>query len=164
MSTLKFYKEVDLDNRVADIAKSLIEPFAKQVGVELVDVEYSKMPDGMNLIVSIDKPEGITIDDCEKLHRLIDEPLDKIDVTNGVSYRLCVSSCGLDRPFKTVADYKRNLGKEIEVRLYAPLDKQKKIIGTLKQVDDQGIVISQNNQNISIDFDKIAKSLLSIIF
>ena len=71
---------------VKEEAEKLARPFADELGLEIVEVEYVRKHNGMNLTFFIDKEGGVTIDDCEKLHRAIDEPLDILDPTNGASY------------------------------------------------------------------------------
>ena len=90
---------------VKEEAEKLARPFADELGLEIVEVEYVRKHNGMNLTFFIDKEGGVTIDDCEKLHRAIDEPLDILDPTNGASYILNVSSLGIDRPLKTERDF-----------------------------------------------------------
>ena len=89
----------------------LVAPIAESFGLEVVEVEYAKKHDGMNLTVFIDKEGGITINDCETLHRAIDEPLDQLNPTDDQPYILNVSSLGLDRPLTTQRDFIRNKGK-----------------------------------------------------
>ena len=111
-------------SKVADSVRQLVEPFAGQFGLEVVEVVYEKKYDGMNLTIFIDKDGGVSIDDCEKLHRAIDEPLDELDPISE-SYTLNVSSLGIDRPLKTDRDFKRNLNKKISVKLYKAIDGKK---------------------------------------
>ena len=107
----------------------LVAPIAESFGLEVVEVEYAKKHDGMNLTVFIDKEGGITINDCETLHRAIDEPLDQLNPTDDQPYILNVSSLGLDRPLTTQRDFIRNKGKEIEVIFFAPYEGNKKLVG-----------------------------------
>ena len=100
--------------KVSEQVLALVQPIAEQFGLEVLEVLYEKKYDGMNLTVVIDKDGGVTIEDCEKLHRAIDEPLDDLDPIEG-AYILNVSSPGLDRPLKTERDYKRNLGKKFQL-------------------------------------------------
>lgn len=129
---------------VKEEAEKLAAPYARELGIEIVEVEYVKKHNGMNLTFFIDKEGGVTIDDCEKLHRAIDEPLDELDPTNGASYTLNVSSLGIDRPLKTERDFKRNLGKEIEVGFYAPINGRKKIAGVLKSYDEKAFCVKMD--------------------
>ena len=124
-------------SKVCELVEKLVLPFAEQCGVELVEVEYAKKVNGMNLTIFIDKEGGVCLNDCEKLHRLIDEPLDVLDPTEGRAYTLNVSSLGIDRPLKTERDFKRNLDKEIVVKLFAQLNGKKVYEGFLKEYDEK---------------------------
>lgn len=130
--------------KVSDSVYRLVAPIAESFGLTVLEVEYAKKFDGMNLTVVIDKDGGVTIDDCERLHRAIDQPLDELDPIEG-AYTLNVSSPGLDRPLKLEWDYKRNLGKKISVKLYKPLDGRKTFEGTL---------VSYDGDTFSIDVGK----------
>ncbi|MCM1534135.1 MAG: ribosome maturation factor RimP, partial [Corallococcus sp.] len=116
--------------KVSEQVYALVKPIADSFGLEVLEVLYEKKYDGMNLTVIIDKDGGVTIDDCEKLHRAIDEPLDDLDPIED-AYILNVSSPGLDRPLKSERDYRRNLNKKILVKLYKPFDGKKSYEGLL---------------------------------
>ena len=122
--------------KVVESVTELVAPIAEGMGLEVVEVTYKKCYDGMNLTVVIDKDGGVTIDDCERLHRAIDQPLDELDPIE-CAYTLNVSSPGIDRPLTLPRDYKRNLDKDISVRLYKPLDGKKIYEGTLTAYDDE---------------------------
>ena len=136
--------------------EKLVAPYAERCGVELVEIEYAKKPDGMHLTVFIDKEGGVGIDDCEKLHRMIDEPLDELDPTNGAAYTLNVSSIGIDRPLKTPRDFKRNLDKEITVKLFAKLNGKKIYEGFLKEYDDDTFTIENKDGRFTFEKAKAA--------
>ena len=110
--------------KVSEQVSALVTPIAESMGLTVLEVLYEKKFDGMNLTIVIDKEGGVTIDDCEMLHKAIDAPLDELDPIEN-SYTLNVSSPGLDRPLKLDWDYKRNLGKKISVKLYKPLEGKK---------------------------------------
>ena len=78
----------------------------------------------------IDKPGGITVNDCEAVSRRLSDILDEKDFIED-SYVLEVSSPGLGRPLKKEKDYKRNLGKEVEIRTYRMVDKKKEFTGLI---------------------------------
>lgn len=138
--------------KVSEQVLSLVQPIAESFGLEVLEVLYEKKFDGMNLTIVIDKDGGVTIDDCEKLHRAIDEPLDELDPIDG-AYILNVSSPGLDRPLKLERDYKRNLNKKILVKLYKPLDNKKSYEGVLTDYDDETFNI-RTAKNEIIKFNK----------
>jgi len=142
--------------KVVEMTQTIVEPIAKRMNLEIVDIEYVKKNTGYNLTIFIDKIGGVSIDDCEELHRAIDEPLDELDPTNNVPYILNVSSAGIDRPLKNMKDYTRNIGKEIEVKLYAPLNNRKLFVGLLKEVNEKSFIIEADNENIIIEYDKVA--------
>ncbi len=138
-------------SRREDIEKKteeLITPILNENGFELVDTEYVKEGENYYLRAYIDKPGGITIDDCEKVSRAFSPILDEDDYI-GDAYILEISSPGLLRPIKKPKDFERNLGKEIEVKLYKARDKQKEFIGVLSSYDDEGFVIETEDDKIS---------------
>ena len=98
-----------------------INPVVTSLGYEIVEVEITHKNGETTLTVYIDIPTGVSLDDCEKVHYAIDPVLDELDPSEGKPYVLNVSSPGLDRPFKKQRDYERNYGKEVEVKLYAPI-------------------------------------------
>ena len=80
--------------KVLDIVEEKINPIIEKLGYEVVEVEYGKKVDGMNMTFYIDKKGGITLDDCEIVHKAIDAPLDEINPTGDEKYILNISSCG----------------------------------------------------------------------
>lgn len=138
--------------KVSEQVLALVQPIAQGFGLEVIEVLYEKKYDGMNLTVVIDKDGGVTIDDCEKLHRAIDAPLDELDPID-TAYILNVSSPGIDRPLKTERDYKRNLNKKISVRLYTPQNGKKAYDGVLTEYDEDTFTIQLKNGN-QITFNK----------
>ncbi|MGN0748579.1 MAG: ribosome maturation factor RimP [Christensenellales bacterium] len=128
--------------KVLDIVEEKINPIIEKLGYEVVEVEYGKKVDGMNMTFYIDKIGGITLDDCEIVHKAIDGPLDELNPTCDEKYILNVSSCGLDRPLKTEKDFKRNLGKEVDIKLYKAVNKQKEFTGKLESFDENTVTIS----------------------
>lgn len=142
--------------KVKTICEEKISPIIENMGYEVVDIEYSKKSDGMNLIFYIDKDEGVQIDDCEKVSRAIDPILDEVNPTDDVAYILSVSSPGIDRPLTKERDFKRNLNKEVSITLFAKLDGKKKFDGKLISFSDSEITIQINNELKTFDRTKIA--------
>ncbi len=118
----------------------VVEPkcqrLAEEQGIELVDVSLDKEPTGKYLRIYIDKPEGITLDDCEKYHRAIQPQLESYDYDF-----LEVSSPGVDRPLKKDRDFERALGLEVEVHLFKAVDGQKVFSGELTAWDKETLTI-----------------------
>ena len=133
-----------------------IDPIVSGLGYEIVDVEWAKRDGADNLTVFIDVPAGVSLDDCEKVHRAIDPALDELDPTDGKPYVLNVSSPGLDRPFKKQRDFERNYGKEVEVKLYAPLKGKKVYEGTLLNRTDNVVTINDGKEEIGIENNRVA--------
>ena len=109
---------------------------AEQMGFELVDVSIDKEPTGKYLRIYIDKPEGVSLDDCEAFHKTVRPWAETVDYDF-----MEVSSPGLDRPLKKDRDFERNLGTEIEIRLFKPMDGTKVVTGTLAGLQDGRILI-----------------------
>lgn len=121
-------------------------PLLEKNQFELVDVEYVREAGIWYLRAYIDKEGGITVDDCEVVSRKLGDWLDQKDFIED-SYILEVSSPGLGRPLKKEKDFARSLGKDVEVRLYRPINKQKEFTGTLKAYDADTVTLSMEDGN-----------------
>ena len=141
--------------KVKLLCEEKISPVIESLGYEVVEVEYVKKSDGMNLTFFIDCDKGVELSDCEKVSREIDPVLEELNPTDDQPYILSVSSPGIDRPLKTERDFKRNLGKEIEITLFAKVDGKKKFKGTLVSFDEKNVTIEEKKQ-ISFEREKIA--------
>ncbi len=113
----------------AAVEEIVMELLKSRPELELVDVEYVKEGDWY-LRVFIDKAGGIDLDDCQELSEKLGKELDDRNLI-GDRYMLEVSSPGLDRVLRKERDFVREMGKEVDVTLYAPLDGEKLITGTL---------------------------------
>ena len=120
--------------KTTELVESLLKDTVETLGFTLCDVEFQKEYGNWTLTLFIDRDGGVTIDDCEQVSRAVDPILDEADPI-AQPYYLSVSSLGLDRPLKRDADYARNLGKELTVRLYAPRDGKKEFLGVLDSFD-----------------------------
>lgn len=133
-----------------------IEPLVTEMGYEIVDVEFVKKDGNDNLTIYVDVSYGMSLDDCEKVHMAIDPLLDELDPTNGKPYVLNVSSPGLDRPFNKQRDYERNYGKEVEIKLYAPLKGKKIYEGVLLSRNENALTLNDGKEEITIENSRIA--------
>lgn len=124
--------------------EKLVLPIIEENNFELVDVEYVREGGNYFLRVYIDKEGGITIDDCEVVSRSLSELLDEDDFIPD-AYILEVSSPGLGRPLKKEKDFDRNIGKEVEVKLYKQINKQKEY---------SGILVSYDTDKIELEIDE----------
>lgn len=141
--------------KVADIVYDGILPLFTG-DIRLVEVEYTKRNDGMHLTIYIDKEDGVTLDDCVSVNRLIDEKLEELNPTNDEPYYLDISSYGLDKPLKYDWQFKRYTDKLVNVKLYRKIDDRKEFLATLKGKDDKNVIFNIDNENISISWDDIA--------
>ena len=124
-------------------AEQLLAPIVSDFGFELVDVEYVKEAGNWYLRGYIDKPGGITVNDCEAVSRLFSDRLDEKDFIED-SYIMEISSPGLDRPLRKEKDFIRSLEKSVEVRTYKPVDGRKEFEGTLKAFDEETVTIEED--------------------
>ena len=143
-------------------AEALAEPIVSSFGFELVDVEYVKEAGTWYLRLYIDKEGGITIDDCETVSRLFSDKLDEEDFIDD-SYIMEVSSPGLGRPLKKEKDFKRSIGKEVEIRTYRPIDKQKEFFGVLTAYDESHVTITLDDQETRV-FERAGIALIRLAF
>ena len=136
-------------------AEELLAPIVEQNGFELVDVEYVKEAGTWYLRGYIDKEGGITVNDCETVSRAFSDRLDENDFIED-SYIMEISSPGLDRPLKKEKDFKRNMGKPVEVRTYRPIKKQKEFCGVLTAYDSNSVTIDEDGNERVFDKKDIA--------
>ncbi len=125
--------------------EELLLPIIGQHGFELVDVEYVKEGGNWYLRAYIDKPGGITVDDCELVSRALGDLLDEKDFIEE-SYILEVSSPGLGRPLRKDKDFARSIGEEVEVKTFRPINHQKEFTGILREYDKDNIIIEMEDQ------------------
>ena len=123
----------------------LMEPIVAELGFELVDVEYVREGGTWYLRAYIDKPGGITVDDCEAVSRRFSDILDEKDYIDD-TYVFEVSSPGLGRPLKKEKDFKRSIGKEVEIRTYRAIARQKEFVGILKAYDEKNVTIMYEDE------------------
>lgn len=144
--------------------EKLLIPIMEANGFELVDVEYVKEAGNWYLRAYIDKPGGITVDDCEVVNRELGDLLDRDDFIDD-SYILEVSSPGLGRPLKKERDFIRSKGEEVEIRTYRMVDRQKEFCGVLKAWDKDTVTIeTEDGQEQIFDRDNIALIRLAFDF
>ena len=147
---------MSVSNRIEEDFRPVVE----ELGYELVYVEYVKEGQDWFLRFFIDKPEGIFIEDCEKVSRHVEVLLDEKEYIKA-QYILEVSSLGLERPLRNEQDFLNNIGEVIEVSLFKPLDKKKKYRGVLSSYGEQ-LVLLADGREVAIDLENISKANISI--
>jgi ribosome maturation factor RimP len=138
---------------LATVVEPKCQRLADELGYELVDVSLDKEDTGKYLRLYIDKPEGISLDDCERYHRAIQPQLESYDYDF-----LEISSPGIDRPLKKDRDFERAVGLEVEVHLFRALDGVKTMSGVLVDFDSADMVIDVGGEE-----KRIARRAASLV-
>lgn len=142
---------------VAEKVRALAEPLADELGIWVWDVEFVKEGARRVLRITVDSEDGITIDDCEKLHRAIDPLLDEADLIEE-QYYLEVSSPGIERELKNDIHIEACEGWDVEVKLYAPMNGSKVFRGVLMPLGENGeISISMGESVMTFERSAVAK-------
>lgn len=129
--------------------EELITPLVEAKGFELVDVEFVKEGSDWYLRVYLDKEGGISVDDCEVISREFNEILDREDYISE-QYIFEVSSPGLTRPLKKEKDYKRSVGKLIDVKLYKPENGVKEYTAKLSAYDGESVTLESDDGSTTL--------------
>lgn len=134
----------------------LLEPIITNLGYDLYDVRYEKEGKDYYLRIIIDKPEGIDINDCENVNNAINDILDEADYIKE-QYFLEVSSPGVERILRKNKHFINQIGNEISIKLFKPIEKNKEFIGVLEDFNEkEGITLKVDNKLLKIDLKDIA--------
>ncbi len=152
-------KRAEIEERT----EKLVTPIIEEHQFELVDVEYVKEGADYYLRVYADKEGGITIDDCVLISRALETELDREDFIAD-AYILEVSSPGLGRQLKKEKDFRRSIGKDVDIRLYKARDGVKEYTGCLTSYDDDSVTISGAEGELSFARSDIALIRLAFDF
>ena len=147
---------------VSEKVRELAEPLADELGIWVWDVEFVKEGARRVLRITVDSENGITIDDCEKLHRAIDPLLDEADLIEE-QYYLEVSSPGIERELKNDIHIEACEGWDVEVKLYAPLNGAKTYRGVLMPLAENGNVVIKSGENV-LSFERNTVAKISTYF
>ena len=147
---------------VKETVREAISPIISELGYDIWDVTYQKVGADYHLEVTIDSPNGINIEDCEKVHRAIDPILDECDPIEGFYY-LDVSSPGIERELRTEAHIQSQIGVKAEAKLYAAKDGRRSIIGIIKSLEGDILTITEPSGDIELKLSEISK-LTTIYF
>lgn len=141
--------------------RTLLEPTVNMLGCELVAIEHVMRGGGSGQIlrIYIDREEGVTVNDCERVSHQISGVLDVEDVISG-SYVLEVSSPGLDRPLGTARDFDRFSGHMARLRTDGPINGQRNFKGLLRGLRGSDVVLEMEGQEVAIPLDRIEKARL----
>jgi ribosome maturation factor RimP len=136
---------VDLRERL----KEKLLHVAKELNLDLVDVEYSPGGSRSLLRIYVDKPGGVTIDECASLSRKVSDFLDGEDLIPH-RYNLEVSSPGLDRPLVRKEDFIRKVGEKVRVFLSEPIDGKLDLVGKIKRFHEETLYLSAQSEGSEV--------------
>lgn len=146
---------------IEEKVENLINKKIEKLGYNLYDVQYSKEGKDYFLRIFIDKENGIDLEDCEKVNNEIMDLLDEADYIKE-KYFLEISSPGIERILRKDKHLEESIGKDIEIKLFKPIDNLKEYIGNLKKFDNEYIYINYNENEIKLERKNI--SLIKIYF
>lgn len=138
---------------------NLIEPIVEGLGYECVGIEYNPHPRHGMLRIYIDSENGILLDDCSKVSHQISGVLDVEDPIQG-EYDLEVSSPGADRPFFKLSQFQQFAGSTVNINLFTPVDKRRKITGVIVGVEGEKVLLQEGEQIFTIPFHAMSKARL----
>ena len=124
--------------------EEFLTPILERKGLKLWDVVFEKEGKEYYLTAYIDKPGGVTVDDCEEVSREMNEILDREDYIKE-NYTFVVSSPGLDRPLKRERDFINSVGREVEIKTYKAIDGMKEFTGVLKAFDKDTVTVDEGS-------------------
>ena len=151
------------NQNVVMVVEELSAPIIEEMGLELVDVEYIKEGGAQILRIYIDKPGGVTHDECEAVSKRLDVLLEEKDPIPQLYY-LEVSSPGIERPLKNLRDFRRFAGYAVRITTFAALDGRKKIIGRLIGIEEGNLTLEEDGKTISIPLKQVASARLHAEF
>jgi ribosome maturation factor RimP len=138
---------------------ALTEPLLAQLGYELVDLEHAPGSTHAQVRLFIDRPEGVGLEDCERVSREVSALFDVSDPVP-TSYTLEVSSPGLDRVLRTPAHFVRFVGSRVKVELVAPRDGRRRFTGVLAAADAAGVQLKVDGQAVALTHSDIGRARL----
>ena len=143
----------------AERVYELIKDAVAAEGVGIWDVRFLKEGASWYLRVFIDKPEGISIDDCTNVSHAIDPIIDEADPID-VSYYLEVCSPGIERELTRRRHYEESVGKPVRLKLYKAYDGKKELTGTLENVGEDSVTLNTGTDVLTVEFKNISKANL----
>ena len=148
-------------SKITEKVFALARPVVEDEGCSLWDVEYLREAGTWYLRVYIDREDGVSIDDCERISRRLDPILDEEDPIPD-SYVFEVGSAGAERELKRPSDFEQFLGSEVEVRLYQPLEGQKSFVGTLAGYADGCVSLRTGDKTLQFSKAQTAQVRLHV--
>ncbi|RMH35260.1 MAG: ribosome maturation factor RimP [Nitrospirae bacterium] len=151
------------DREISSQIEEIVAPLAKALQLELVEVTCRGRGPAAVIRVTIDKPGGVGLDDCERLHHSLSRALMVIGPL-AEAYRIEVSSPGLDRPLRTREEFQKAVGKMIRMKLREPVDGHSVLMGRMMRVEEDGVVMALRAQKrdhvVRVAWDRIRATRL----
>ena len=147
---------------IRETVREAVQPTITELGYNIWDITYSKVGADYHLEITIDSPNGINIEDCEKVHRAIDPILDECDPIEGFYY-LDVSSPGVERELRTEEHISRSVGEKVRAKLFAQKDGKRVVTGILSAFEDGKLTITEGECEILLAPAEISK-LTTVFF
>jgi ribosome maturation factor RimP len=138
-------------------------PVLDELGLDLVEVQYRREQSGWVLRLVIDKQDGVSLDDCASVSREIGQLLDIEDFIDQ-AYNLEVSSPGLDRPLKSMADFERFTGRKTKIKTSEPIDGEHVLIGRIMKTEGESIFLEIGSREVEIHYSQVSKARLEVEF
>jgi ribosome maturation factor RimP len=154
------YQALTMATPLRDKLMALTEPLLGQLGYELVDLDYAPGRAHAQLRIFIDRPEGVGLDDCERVSREVSALFDVEDPVP-TTYTLEVSSPGLDRVLRTPAHFQRFVGERIRLELRNPRDGRRRYTGRLEALTAEGIELNVDGAMVAVSFAEIGRARLA---
>lgn len=156
-----------MSQKITELTTELVTPIVEKLGLELVDVEFVKEGKNWFLRVYIDSPGGIDIEECGTVSEQLSEKLDELDPIEQ-PYFLEVSSPGVERPLKKPEDVKNAIGKNVNIKLYEPINGEKVYEGLLKDFDGETLFmeirVKTQVKKVELPYAKVANARLAVVF
>jgi ribosome maturation factor RimP len=155
------YREVWEMRKINPELQERLGKLISSMGYEYVGCE--QVPQGRRFVfrIYVDRPNGVTVDDCTLVSRQVSAMMDVMDIFNG-GYTLEVSSPGLDRPLFVIEHFQKYLGKRVKVRVVVPVNQRRQFKGVLREVvgDDIYLKMDETDEEVKLSFDNIEKAHL----
>ena len=143
--------------------EAVAQPVLEELELELVGVQYRREQSGWVLRLFIDRQDGITLEDCAAVSRELSQLLDIEDFMDQ-AYTLEVSSPGLNRALKSMADFQRFVGRKAKVKTIEPIAGEHVFVGKINQAEGESIVLEVGRREVAIPFSQVAKARLEVEF
>jgi len=137
----------------------LAGPILAELGLDLVDVEFSRQGSSQLLRIFLDRDGGISLDELQEASRALERSLEIEDILSG-RYRLEVSSPGIDRPLKGRNDYRNRIGTRIHLKLFSPLDDgRRRLTGTIVDAPEESLLLdTDEGVRLTISYREISRA------